>query len=87
MQVFHVISFEWNGSVQHGKQNDTCAPQISFKTFVALIFNDLRSDVGRCTTLLVHYFSSLYLLTDSKVSYFDIAFPVKQDVIKFDVSM
>ena len=87
MQVFHVVGFERHCAKEQGKQDDTCTPQISLESLVTLVFDDLRSDVGGSTTLLVHDLTRFDSLGHTKISDLDQAFTVKKDVVKLDVSM
>jgi len=77
VQVFHVIRLKWDSAVQHGKQDNACAPQVRFKPFVAFILNYFGSDVGGSTTLLIHYFTGLYLLAHAEVSNLYAALAIK----------
>ena len=77
MQVLHVISFEWDRTVKHSEQYDTCTPKISFEPFVTFVPNDFWGDVGGCSTLLKHRLSMFHLLTYTKICNFDITLPVE----------
>ena len=77
VQVFHVICLERDSAVQHSEQDNARAPQVRFKPFVAFILNYLGSDVGGRTTLLIHYFTGLYLLAHAEVSDLYVALAIK----------
>ena len=81
MEIFHVISFEWHCSEEKRKQNNTRTPEVSFEALVALISDDLWSNIGWGTALLKHGLSLFDRLGDTEICYLDMAFAVKQDVV------
>jgi len=87
MKLIHARSFEWNCTVKHGKQNNSCAPQVDAKAVSVLVFEDLGSNICRCSALLFHLGSRYTLLADTKVCNLDRTLAVKQDVIQLDVSV
>ena len=87
MQVLHIVGLERDGTEEEGKQDDTRAPQVSLESLVALVPDDLGSNIGWCTTLLEHEFALFDRLRDAKVSNLDVTLSIQKDVVQFDVSV
>ena len=87
MQILHIISFERDSAEQEGKQDHTCAPQVSLESLVALVSDDLWGNVCRRSTLLEHKFALFDGLGDAEVSDLDVALSIKQNVVQFDISV
>lgn len=87
MKLVHRPSLEWNCSIQHGKKDDASGPKITLSVISIFVPQNFWCYVSWGTTLLFHFVSGLNLFWDTKVSYFDLSFTIKKNVIQFDVSM
>ena len=73
MQVSHITSLEWHGAEKHRIKNNTGAPDVTGKVFVAFIFEHFRRDISWCAALLCHFFAWFNKLRNSKVADFNVA--------------
>jgi len=60
MQILKTFPLKRNRPLEHREKQYTERPYINRKTFVAFVTNDFRSQVGRCTTLLLNNFVFVY---------------------------
>jgi hypothetical protein len=54
VQFFHIASFERDCSAEHCVEDDSSTPYISFKPRITLFSKNFRSNICRCSTLLMH---------------------------------
>lgn len=87
MEILQVGSLEWNGSAEHGEQENAERPDVHEETFVSFVNNDFRSQISWSSTLFLDHLSFFYDFWNSKIAYFDTFFAVEKDIVKFDVSM
>ena len=87
VQVFHVVCLEGHCAEKKSEQDYACTPQIGFKAFVPLVFDNFWGNVSRSARLLEHDFSALNSFWDSKICNFHITLAIKKDVVKLDISM
>ena len=88
VQIVHGVRLERDRAVEHGVQHDPCTPDIRLEPVVALVSQDLGSDVGRGATLLGHLlFQGLDHSRDAEVGDLDVAVAVQEDVVQLDVSV
>ena len=86
MELFHGLCLEGNCTVKHGKEDNACAPEIYIQT-VASVSKNLRRDISRSATLLTHNLVRLDLPGYTEICDFHVAFAVKEDVVKLNISM
>lgn len=58
MQVIHVQSFEGHSPIEHCVQHNSHTPHVSLVPIIAIVPQDLRSNVGRSATLFIHLVKS-----------------------------
>lgn len=88
MKIRHRVCFKRNCAIKHCKKNNSYTPNISLETIVALVSQNLRSNICRSSTLLNHFlFSRLDYSWHAKICNFNISMTIKQNVIKFNISM
>ena len=85
MKILHIVCFKWNSSSQECIQDNTSRPQISLESLVSLIFDDLRGNVSRSSTLLLHDLSLFDDLGNSKICYLHLALSIEKNVVQLDI--
>ena len=83
----HVLSFKWHRSCNHGIEEDPKTPYIGLVALIALITDDLRSNISRGSTLFINLLGLTQNSTHSKVTDLDVSFLVYENIVKLNVSM
>jgi hypothetical protein len=60
VKVSDVVGFERNSALDHGIEKDSKGPDIGIETLIAVIYDDLRAEVGGGSTLLFDYLVLLH---------------------------
>ena len=87
MKLVHTSSLERHGAIQHGVEDDSCAPEVNAKGVSVFVSQDLWCYVCRSSALVAHFDARSGLLAYSKISDFDLSFAVQQNIVQFDVTM
>ena len=87
MKFVHALGFERNRTTKHSIKENSKTPNVCSKTLITTIGNYFRCDVSWCTTLFGDSLLLTYDTTYSKVTYFDLTFVIKKNIVKFDISM
>lgn len=88
LQLAHIGGLEGHRAKEHGVEDDAGAPHVRLEPAIALPFEYLGRDVGRCAALFMLYLIlTLHKFTDSEIADLDIAFGGEEDVVQFDVAM
>jgi hypothetical protein len=72
VKLCHIASLEGYRAEKHGVKDHTCTPDVTRESFVTVVFEDFRSNVGWGTALLGHCLAKGYQFRDAEVAYFDI---------------
>ena len=72
-------------AANHGKEDDTRAPQISLRTDVLEAFYELWGCVTRRTACCCQLFTRLVHVTQSKVDHFEIQLLVEQQIFRLNI--
>lgn len=87
MQIRHIPSLEGNSPAYHCKEHYSQTPEINAEATIALISDDLRSDVSGSATLIFNELVFSDDFTDSKITDLDCEICVDQDIIEFHISV
>ena len=71
MQFLEILSFEGHCALKHGVEQNAERPNVNVEAFIALVSDDLRSEIGRGTTLFLDCLPFLNEATHSEVAKLD----------------
>lgn len=87
MKVLKVLGFERYCTAEHSIEENAQAPDVHKEAFIAFVYNDLGCKVSGCAALLLNELPFLDNFGDTKIADFNTFLTIKQDVVKFDVSV
>ena len=87
LQLGHIVGLEGHSTVEHGVEDYASRPDVDFEAKVALVAQDLWSNVGGSSALLGHFLTLFDYFPDSKVADLHLTVRIEQDVVKLNISV
>jgi hypothetical protein len=87
IEIPQLIGFEWDVTVEHGKQADAGTPDVDWIALVPHVLHYFGSYVSRRSALLEEQLVLFDFATDAEVTDLDVAVPIEEDVVQLDVTV
>ena len=87
VQIRRFLVFEGQISAQHGVQDHSTAPNVRFKSMIAISSNHLGSSVAGASTGCLQSLTLFIHVTETKVDNLQLAIEVKQQVFGLEISV